>query len=366
MRILVLANDSIGFYNFRKEFLQRIIAEGHQVYLSCPDGEKLQDLINLGCNYVPTNLARHGTNIIEELKLIKFYKQIMREISPNFVFTYTIKPNIYGGIAARSLKIPYVSTITGLGVAIEKKGLLRQLCLILYRIGLKKSKMVFFQNKDNQNFMISKKIVKDNYKLINGSGVNLNDYFPLEYPKNDNVEFFFIARIMRAKGIEEYIEAAKYCKKNNYNATFHILGGCEENYNQILTKAQEEGILIYHGLQEDMISFYKINHCTINPSYHEGMSNILLESSACCRPSLCSNIAGCKEIIDDNVNGFLFEPKSSKSLIEAIDKFLALSYEQRKQMGINARQKVEKLFNRQLVVDEYMNIINCHTEEKNC
>ena len=353
-RVLILANNDVGLYKFRKELIMELLKD-NKVFISLPYGDFIPELIKLGCEFEECNFNRHGTNPISEIKQILYYKKLIKKVKPDIVFTYTIKPNIYGGIACSLHNVPYVANITGLGTAVENPGLMQKITITLYKLGLRKAKTVFFQNEENKNFMISKKIVKGHYKMIPGSGVNLAEYLPLDYPNDRIVNFVFIARIMKEKGIEQYLNAAKYIKNKYPYTRFHICGSCEEDYMEYLNTLEEEGIIIYHGLSNDILSMHKISACTIHPTYYpEGLSNVLLESCACARPIITTNRSGCREVIDDGINGYICREKDSEDLIKQIEKFLSLSWEERKQMGLEGRKKVEKEFDRQIVISNYM------------
>ncbi|WP_026679377.1 glycosyltransferase family 4 protein [Fictibacillus gelatini] len=352
-KILILANNDIGLYKFRKELIQELVNK-YKVYISLPYGDFIPKLQEMGCKFLDTPISRRGTNPITDLKLFLRYKKIIKETNPDVVLTYTIKPNVYGGLACRITKTPYISNITGLGSAVENGGFLQKITLFLYKISLKKAKCVFFQNQENKEFL-NNKISINNYKLLPGSGVNLEDYSLLDYPSTKVIHFLFIGRVMKEKGIDQYLEAAQYIKKKYRNTEFHILGFCEGEYQDKLKNLQEKGIIQYHGMQSDIIKFLKFSHCTIHPTYYpEGMSNVLLESAASGRPSITTNRSGCREIIDDKINGFIIEQRNSKDLIEKIEYFLSLRYEIKKQMGLAGRRKVEKEFDRQKVVDFYL------------
>lgn len=354
-KVLFLVNHDVVIYNFRRELVERLINEGFEVYISSPYGERIDDLIKMGSHFIETSIERHGTNIVNDWKLLRYYKRIMKKISPDVVLTYTIKPNIYGGLAAQSLKIPYIANITGLGTALEKEGLLQKILIFLYKRAFKNIKTVFFQNKENQQFFEDKKIALGKHKLIPGSGVNLDYFSLLEYPKSETIEFVFISRIMKEKGIEEYLEAAQYIRQKYPNTRFHVLGFCEEDYEGKLLELQKKGIIQYHGMQRDIRKFLRKAHCTIHPSYYpEGISNVLLESAACGRPIITTDRSGCREVVDDGINGYLIKEKDSKGLIETIEKFLHLSYEEKKNMGRAGRIKVKNEFNRQIVIDAYL------------
>ncbi|WP_349727928.1 glycosyltransferase family 4 protein [Peribacillus frigoritolerans] len=353
-KILILANNDVGLYKFRKELLKELVKE-NEVYISLPNGEFISELIELGCKFIDTAINRRGTNPITDLKLILNYRRIIKDIKPDLVLTYTIKPNVYGGIACRMSDITSIANITGLGSAVENGGILQKITLFLYKVSLKKVKCVFFQNKENEEFMLKKKIISGNHRLIPGSGVNLDYYSLLDYPSDKTINFLFIARVMKEKGIDQYLEAADYIRRKYPNTVFHILGFCEDAYEDKLKEMQAKDIIKYHGMQSDVREYHKISHCTIHPTYYpEGMSNVLLESAACGRPIITTNRSGCQEIVDSGLNGFIVEQQNSEDLIEKIEKFLELNYEEKKQMGIEGRKKVEKEFNRNLVVNAYI------------
>ncbi|AFA48880.1 glycosyltransferase family 4 protein [Acetobacterium woodii] len=357
-KILILVNHDLVIYNFRKELVERLIKDGYLVYISSPYGERIEDLIVMGCQYIETVIDRHGTNIIADLKLLLYYKKIIKEIKPNVVLTYTIKPNIYGGIACRIQKTPYIANITGLGSAVENAGIMQKMTTILYKIAFKRINYVFFQNTENRQFFIDRNIATGKHELIPGSGVNLNQFYVLEYPLGETIEFVFISRIMKEKGIDQYIEAAKHIRNKYPNSRFHICGFCEENYEEQLKKLQDEGIICYHGMLRDVRILLKKTHCTIHPTYYpEGMSNVLLESAACGRPIITTDRSGCREIVDDGVTGYVVKPKNSQDLIEKIEQFLELSYHAKIKMGLAGREKVENEFDREIVIKAYIDKI---------
>lgn len=364
LKILILANDCGGLYNFRKEVIKKLL-EKNQVFTLVPKNETAKKLENLGCNVNEISLERRGTNPLKDLKLIVMYFKFLKKTKPDVVLTYTIKPNIYGGIVCELLKTPYIGNITGLGTAVENKGLIQKLTIFLYRVAFRKIGCLFFQNKTNMQFFKEKNIVVKNQRLLPGSGVNLSHFKILPYPlSEETLSFVFIARVMEAKGINEYLEAAKAIKKKHPKVTFHICGFCEDGYAAIMEKANDEGIVIYHGSVDDIREILKTSHCTILPSYHEGMANVLLESAASGRPVLASNIPGCKETFKEGVTGLGFESKNTESLIEAIEKFIELSYEVKKEMGLAGRKHVEENFDRQIVVDAYLEEIKKIEEDK--
>lgn len=358
MRILVLANFGMGLYNFRKELLEELIRKKVEVYISLPNDEYVPKLESIGCKFIDTPVSRRGTNPLTDFKLCINYWKIIKGIKPDLVLTYTIKPNVYGGLACKLANVPYLSNITGLGTAVENGGLLQKITLLLYKVSMKKANCVFFQNEDNKEFFIKRNIIKGNFKVIPGSGVNLNHFYLLDYPPEDTVNFLFISRVMKEKGIDQYLDAAYFITSKYPNTCFHIVGFCEEEYEGKLKKMQDKRIIKYHGKQSDVREFQKFSHCTIHPTYYpEGMSNVLLESAACGRPIITTNRSGCREIVDNGVNGYIVEQQNSQDLINKIEQFLKLDYESKKQMGLAGRSKVEKEFDRNFVVKSYIDEI---------
>lgn len=366
-RVLILVNHDIVIYNFRLELVERLLQEGYEVWVSSPYGERIEDLKALGCKYVETELSRHGMNPLAEFKLLQFYKKIIRETKPDIVFTYTIKPNIYGAMACKQMKVPCVANITGLGTAVENGGLSQKLTVILYKMAFQKIRRVFFQNEENRQFFVEQKIAVDKHGMLPGSGVNLTRFAPIEYPSEETIEFAYLARIMKEKGIDHYLEAAKYIHAKYVNTVFHVCGFCEAEYDGKLQDYVDDGSVIYHGLVRDVREIHKKVHCIVNPTYYpEGLSNVLLEACASARPIITTDRSGCREVIDDGVNGFIVKQKDTEDLIKQIEKFIALTYEQKKAMGLAGRAKVEREFDRQIVVQKYMDEIDLLAKADSC
>ncbi len=352
--ILIISNVSAGLVSFRLEVIERMMQD-NKVTILCEDNGRADRLRELGCTVINTPVDRHGTNPVKELGLIRMYKQYLKQLKPDIVFTYTIKPNVYAGMACAAMGIPYAANVTGLGTAVGNPGPMQMITLTLYKRGLRKAQRVFFQNDENRQFMLSHGVVKQNDKLIPGSGVNLSKYQPLPYPDAETVDFFFISRVMKQKGIDQYLDAAKAIRAKYPETRFHVCGNCEQDYEQILKELNADGTIIYHGRVDDIKGMHAINCCTIHPTYYpEGMSNVLLESAACARPMITTDRAGCREIVDNGENGYVVRQKDSADLIEKVEKFLKLSREERARMGLNGRNKVEKQFDRQIIVEAYM------------
>lgn len=356
-KVAFIVNSIGGLYSFRKELVKRLRDDGNEVIICGPylEGERQKYFENIGCRIVDTTFDRHGKNPLKELELISLYRRILKAEKPDIAFTYTIKPNIYGGMTCAGLGIPYVANITGLGTAVENPGIMQKIMLPLLKRGLRKAQKVFFQNEANRDMLVSRKVISGAYDMLPGSGVNL-DYYPFwDYPEGDTVEFVFMSRIMKEKGIDQYLDAAKAIRQKHPNTVFHVYGRCEQSYQKLLDELTEKGIIIYHGFAVHPEEVYRQYSCTIHPTYYpEGLSNVLLETCASGRPIITTDRPGCREVVDDGVNGFVVKQKDSQDLIEKVEKFLALSWEERKAMGVAARAKVEREFDRNLVIRKYL------------
>lgn len=354
-RVLMIGNHEVAIYNFRLELIEALLRENDDVYLMLPWGKRVDELEKMGCHFINTPLNRHGVNPISDLILFLRYYRAIKRIKPDMVFTYTIKPNIYGALASCLLKVPCVSNITGLGSAVEKKGLLQGITIILYKIALKKIQKVFFQNEENRDFLKKQGIAVDSGEILPGSGVNLEKFKATSYPSEETLHFVFIGRVMKEKGIEEYIETAKEIKKKYAHVQFHIFGFCEEHYEHILERYENEGIIQYHGMVNDIQEYIKKAHCMIHPSYYpEGMSNVCLECAATARPVITTTRSGCRETVIDGITGYLVEPKNIEMLVKTVEKFINLTYAEKEKMGLEARKYMEDKFDRQIVVDRYL------------
>jgi galacturonosyltransferase len=360
MKILVLANNLLGLYSFRKEVMKAFVDRGDEVYISAPLDDKAADVEKLGCKTIATEFNRQGTNPIADLKLMWLYRKLIKQTKADVVLTYTIKPNLYGGMACALTGVPQIANVTGLGAAVEYPGLMQKITMLLYKIGLRKTWLTFFQNKDNMQFCQEHGMVKGAVQLIPGSGVNLQYHAKMPYPaETEPVRFLFMGRIRREKGIEEFLAAAESITKRYKNVEFHVVGGCEGDYEGRLLDMQSKGVVTYHGRQLDVRPFIAKAACTLHPSFYpEGMSNVLLESCSTGRPIITTNRAGCREIIEDGRNGFLVKQQDADDLTAKVEKFIALPYAERKAMGDAAREKVEREFDRQIVIDAYLNAVS--------
>lgn len=351
MKVLVVANFDVGLYKFRKELLQEIIDNGHDVYISLPNGDLVKPLVDMGCHFIETDLDRRGMNPVTDLKLILNYKRILKQVKPDMVITYTIKPNVYMGTLCRIKKFPYVINITGLGTAFQSQGAMLRVFVELYKLACKKAHTVIFENCENMQLFKDFGIVKENQCLLNnGAGVNLEEYPFTEYPSDEKIRFLFIGRVMQEKGIDELFKAAKRIKQEYENVYFDIVGPYEDDYKDVTEQLVNEGVIEYHGFQEDVKPFIEKAHCFVLPSWHEGMANTNLECAAMGRPIITSNIHGCLEAVKDGRTGFLAESKNADDLYNKIKKFIDLPYDEKVEMGQESHNHIVKNFDKKVVV----------------
>lgn len=356
-RILIISNVTAGLTNFRYELIETLVKE-YEVYAIAQDDGRGKILSEMGVKFSSVKIDCRGTDFFNDYKLYRFYMKMIKSIKPDIVLTYTIKPNIYGGIAASKNKIQYICNITGLGTAIENDGPIQKIAIPLYKKGIKNAKKVFFQNVSNYEFMKKRGMLSSPHEIIPGSGVNLDKYPLLDYPNGDKINLVFISRVIKEKGIEQFLDAAQYFHEKRPDVCFHVCGGCKNEFKEILNELNEKGVVVYHGRVEDVKLIHKISSCTIHPTYYpEGMSNVLLESAACGRPIITTDRAGCRETVDVGVSGYLVKERDSMDLIEKIEQFLDLPWEKRRDMGLAGRAKVEKEFDRRIVISRYLDAI---------
>lgn len=367
MKILILTNYANGLWLFRKELLLAFMEEGHTVYVSLPPDENVDKLKSLRCNgravnIIETPFERRGNNPVKDLKLFLTYQKLLKKYQPGVVLTYTIKPNLYGGLACRLKGVPYLCNVTGLGTAIEDGGALSRILLWFYKISMKKARSVFFQNTKNKDFMNRHGVAVHNCKLLPGSGVNLEEHTFTSYPpETEGIVFLAVIRIMKDKGIDEYLEAARRMTEKRGGTKvpvkFWLVGEYEEEsraqYEPLIEGLENRGVVRYFGHIDNVGEIMAQSHVIVHPSYHEGLSNVLLEAAACGRPVLASNISGCSETFSEGESGFGFAIKSVDALVSAMEKMLALSCEERERMGRAGRAWVEKYFDRNIVLQAY-------------
>lgn len=354
-RVLFLANHFITLHAFRKELIQRLVEEGHEVYLSLPEDPDNKYFEDLGCKIIITEIDRRGVNPAKDMKLIAFYKKMIRKVNPDIIFSYTIKPNIYGTLVTNG-KYKQVCNITGTGATFLEDTTVAKICKMLYRKSVKKCYKVFFQNTGDCDFFVENGMVDTNYEMLPGSGCNLDEHPYTPMSDDGVIRFLFIGRVMKLKGIDEYLKTSEIIKSQYPNTEFIIAGwNEEEEYKRIVAEYQEKGYVNYIGFRDDINDWIAKCNCTVLPSHGgEGVPNVLLESAAMGRICIGSNIAGTANVIDDGQTGYLFESGNVDELVTAIEKIINMSSEDRSAMGLAGHEKVEREFDRQIVVNRYV------------
>lgn len=351
-KVLIIANCASGLYDFREDLIRKLIMLNQKVYTLIPADEYVEELTSLGCKIIDTPVDRRGMNPVKDLKLLLKYNKIINEIKPDLVITYTIKPNVYGGLICRIKRIPYAINITGLGTTFQNDGMLKKIVTAMYKVSSKKAKVVFFENIENLEVFVNLGIVKkENTQLLNGAGVNLDKFSFKEYPENSKtIKFLFMGRVMAEKGVNELFDAMEKLYKNGYDFQLDVLGNYEEDYEKIINKYENDGWLKYHGYQNDVRPFIEKAHCFVLPSWHEGMANTNLECGAMGRPIITSNIHGCLEAVIDGKTGYLVEKKNANDLYEKIKRFIELPYDEKVKMGQASHDHIAEVFDKKKVV----------------
>lgn len=353
MKVLFVTNHSYMFWQFRRELVQELLKE-HEVIISMPFVGHEEDFAQMGVHCIETKIDRRGINPRTDLALIKTYQQLVKSEKPDLVITYSIKPNIYAGLICGREKIPFYANVQGLGTAFQKKGL-AWFVTMLYRTSFRKVEKVFFENEENAAEFQKRHIIPlEKQVLLHGAGINLEYYTLQPYPENEVVHFLYLGRLMKEKGIDELFSAARRLKDDSEKFILDLVGFFEDEYKEQVEQLERDGIVLFHGFQKNPRPYYGAADCIVLPSYHEGMSNVLLEAAATGRPLIASDIAGCREAVEQDRTGLLVKVKDSDSLYEAMKRFLRMSRAEREAIGLAGRRKMEREFRKELVVAETM------------
>lgn len=365
--IAIITNNDDDIYCFRKELIEAFLKQNYEILISCPYGPKFELMKDIKYYYDNPSIDRRGMNFIADFKLLLHYKKMLKKFKPDVVLTYTAKPNVYASLAAKLLKIPYINNVTGLGSVLNKSKYVQKFILFLFGLAYKNAACIMFQNEANMNMIKQLGLVRGDYKLIPGSGVNTSRFILQEYPNGGNgiegepVIFNYIGRILHDKGVDDYLNAAKIIKSKYPKTEFNLIGfvePTESHYNDELKKLEEEGIISYRGSQKDVRPFIKRSHAIIHPStYGEGMSNVLLENASSGRVIITTDNVGCKETVLNNKTGFVYRSGNVEELVKKIEDFLQLQNDKRHLMGKDGRKYIEENFSRNIVIREYLNSI---------
>ncbi len=357
MKILIITNHSYMLYRFRRELIVRLQQE-HQVVLSMPFVGHEDDFAAMGLRCVNTDIDRRGINPKTDLKLIAAYRRLLRAERPDMVITYSIKPNIYAGMVCSLMGIPFCANVQGLGSAFERRGL-AGFVTALYKMAMRRAKTVFFENEGNAREFVGRGIIpREKATVLPGAGINLESYPLRPYPENDRVRFLYLGRIMKEKGMDELFAAMRRLRSElGDRVQLDLVGFFDDDYESRVKTLVDEGTAVFHGFQAEPAPYYAGADCVVLPSYHEGLSNVLLEAAATGRPVICSDIHGCRETVDPEVSGLLCRVKDADDLYEKMRQMADLSPAQRAEMGLAARRKVEREFEKSMVVEKTVQAI---------
>ena len=356
-KILILANHYITIYAFRRELIKRLLDSGYHLTIALPFMSEVSYFTDMGCEIIDTPLERRKTNLVNDVKLIYQYNSIIKTVKPDLILTYTIKPNIYGGLAKRLSNTKIIHTVTGLGSVYIQEMWQKKIVVLLNRLAFKNADVVFFLNDDNKKFYEETKIISTRQytRVVPGSGVNLEKFRYQELNVKSNIRFSFIGRILKDKGIEEFLTAAKQIKSKYEKVEFEVIGFVdEEKYSSMLDEYEKEGIVKYLGKRDDIPEIMANSTCLVLPSYGEGRGTVLQEAAAIGRPLITCDTYGCRDNVEEGINGYLCKVADVESLFNALEKFINISMDEKKQMGLFSRQKAQREFNRQIVLDAYM------------
>ena len=357
MKILIITNHSYMLYRFRKELIQSMMQEC-EVVLSMPFVGHEEDFQAMGLRCINTEVDRRGINPRTDLKLFAAYRRLLKQENPDMVITYSIKPNIYAGLACSMAGIPFCANVQGLGTAFQRKGL-AQLVTLMYKAALGKAKTVFFENQGSAREFLNRRIIPENkITLLSGAGINLKEHPCMPYPENKAFHFLYLGRIMKEKGIDELFSAMRRLHDElGGQVVLDLVGFFDDDYESEVNQMVADGIAVFHGFRSDPRPYYVATDCVVLPSYHEGLSNVLLEAAATGRPVITSNIHGCKEAVDDGKTGLLCNARDVDDLHEKMRQMVRTLREERITMGNAARVKMEQEFEKSLIVDKTLQAI---------
>jgi glycosyltransferase involved in cell wall biosynthesis len=360
MKVAIVLNTSWNIYNFRMNFVKTLLNKGFEVHTIAPHDTYTHYLEEAGCIHHDVKMDSRGVNPIKDTALFFELLSIYRKLKPDVILHFTIKPNVYGTLAASILKIPTINNVCGLGTVFLKDNLISLIAMSLYKIAFRFPKKVFFQNSDDLNLFIERKLIsKESADLVPGSGIDLSRFTPMEFNRNKDFTFLLISRLITDKGILEYIQAIENLKQKGLKARFQLLGAKDPEHQRgielsVIDSWIKAGTVEYLGTTDDVRSFIQKADCIVLPSYREGTPRTLLEAASSSKPIIATDVPGCHHVLEDNHNGLLCKLKSAEDLAEKMEKMSGLDDETLRQFGKNGRKKIEDQFDEQLVIKKYL------------
>lgn len=368
-KVVIALNTAWNLVNFRAGLIRALVAAGYEVVAVAPPDEYAPRLAELDCRFVALPMDNKGTHPGRDLLLLWRFFQLLRQERPAVFLGYTVKPNIYGSLAAHLLDIPVINNIAGLGAVFIKESWLTRLVRGLYRLALSRSARVFFQNDDDRRMFIKEGLVREDITdRLPGSGVDLDRFIPLPLPGITPLRFLLIARMLWDKGVGEFVDAARILRRRGVNAEFCLLGFLDVQNPAAISRQQmdewvAEGVVHYLGTSDDVRTEIASADCVVVPSYREGVPRTLLEAAAMARPIITTDAVGCREVVDDEVNGYLCRPRDAQDLADKMERMASLSPEERVAMGRRGREKVEREFDERTVIGKYLEAIETVMKE---
>ncbi|MEO9482245.1 MAG: glycosyltransferase family 4 protein [Ekhidna sp.] len=362
MKIAFVANTCWNIYNFRKGLVNHFLSRGDEVLVLAPEDEYTNEIQDWGVVWINTTLERTGANPIKDTFYLRKLLKTFRKENPDVVLSYTIKSNIYASLAGAVSSTPVICNVSGLGTVFLVKGIAGQVAMILYKVAFRFSSHIFFQNEDDENLFTSKVSVHRNrISILPGSGIDLEQFKPLPFKRNEGGSFVMISRVIIEKGVREYAEAASHFADND-NVSFTLIGKLDEGHSRSIQKSEldhwvNNNWIKYLEHSNDITQVIAEHDAVVLPSYREGTSRTLLEGAALGRPLISTDVPGCREVVNDGYNGFLCEPKSAGSLLNKLKLFLSLTLPEKKQLAANSRSLVEKTYDERIVIDMYQDVI---------
>lgn len=364
-KIILNANNGFVIYNFRYNLMKKLEKQGYAIICMAGKDSSMEEIENNGWKFIDSNLDRRGTNIFNDLKLFLFYLKIFKKEKPKYILNFTIKPNIYGTLAAKLVGIPVINNVTGLGDIFDKDNLTSKIVKLLYKTSFKYPKKVFFQNDDDLKVFLDNKLINEKIcGRLPGSGVDIEKFIPQKIEKKDDkIRFLFLGRISNKKGVRIVNEVSKILTPKYPNIEFQLLGKIyvdEEGHisKEELGNWEKESNIRYLGTSKDVRNEIKQTDCIIFPSfYREGVPRALIEAAAMEKPILTTDNVGCRDIVKDGYNGYLAKPNDIESMVMAVEKFLSLSEKEKNILGKNGRKKVMTEFDEKIVISKYLNEI---------
>jgi glycosyltransferase involved in cell wall biosynthesis len=360
MKIAIVLNTSWNIYNFRMNFIGSLRAQGHEVHTVAPVDDFTHFLTEAGCVHHPVRMDSRGANPIKDTALLIELWSIYRKMRPDVILHYTIKPNVYGSLAAGILGIPTINNVCGLGTVFLNDHLVSAIAIFLYRISFRFASKVFFQNPDDLSLFLERKLVtREKADLVPGSGIDLNKFQPTEFKRNSSFTFLLISRLITDKGVLDYIKAVKHLRAQGLNARFQILGAKDPRHKrgiklETIDEWIHSGIIDYLGTTSDVRQFIHQADCIVLPSYREGTPRTLLEASSSSKPIIATDVPSCHHVVRHQFNGLLCKLKNPEDLAQKMDSMANFDDATIKKLGENGRQKMEEEFDEKIVINKYI------------